>query len=65
MELQQPDKVGVFTRFPHGDPAVIDALGRSVAADLDEAMETTSGPATFRRAPGHYPSRTAATAEAA
>ena len=33
----------IFTRIPEGDPAVIEAIGRSSVADLHEAMETIPG----------------------
>jgi len=33
----------IFTRIPAGDPAVIDAIGKSSVADLHEAMETIPG----------------------
>jgi 4-hydroxy-4-methyl-2-oxoglutarate aldolase len=33
----------IFTRIPEGDPAVIEAIGQSSAADLHEAMETIPG----------------------
>jgi 4-hydroxy-4-methyl-2-oxoglutarate aldolase len=33
----------IFTRIPAGDPAVIEAIGKSSVADLHEAMETIPG----------------------
>ena len=33
----------IFTGIPAGDPAVIEAIGKSSVADLHEAMETIPG----------------------